>query len=108
MDIDNRAIKREIKRGLGTIGRIKIVAELVKKPNGSFTKYALLLSLRFQSQATLYLLSTMLSSSSRAAVAATKSRATATNVARVTPTHALPSLFSISKTTFSKPKFGGE
>jgi biotin synthase-like enzyme len=42
MDIENRAIKREIDVGLGTIGRIKIMAELAKKPNESFTKYALL------------------------------------------------------------------
>jgi hypothetical protein len=42
MDIDDSAIKREIERGLGTIGRIKIMAELAKKPNESFTKYALL------------------------------------------------------------------
>jgi hypothetical protein len=34
--------KREIEEGLGTIGRIKVMAELAKKPNESLTKYSLL------------------------------------------------------------------
>jgi hypothetical protein len=34
--------KREIEEGLGTIGRIKVMAELAKEPNESFTKYSLL------------------------------------------------------------------
>lgn len=42
MVIDNRETRQKIETGLGTIGRIKIMAELAKKPNGSFTKYALL------------------------------------------------------------------
>ena len=41
MEIDNRAIRLEINRGLGTIGRIKIMAELAKQPKNSFTKYLL-------------------------------------------------------------------
>ncbi|MEM2921094.1 MAG: hypothetical protein QXF26_02115 [Candidatus Bathyarchaeia archaeon] len=34
--------KREIEEGLATIGRIKVLAELAKKPNESLSKYALM------------------------------------------------------------------
>jgi len=38
----NAERKREIEEGLATIGRIKVMAELAKKPNESLTKYAIL------------------------------------------------------------------
>ena len=41
MNLDNRDIKKEINKGIGTIGRIRILAELAKEPNESFTRYAL-------------------------------------------------------------------
>jgi len=34
--------RREIEEGLATIGRIKVLAELAKKPSESYTKYAIL------------------------------------------------------------------
>ena len=37
-----KSVRQEIEKGLGTIGRIRILAELVTKPNSSFTKYALI------------------------------------------------------------------
>ena len=37
-----KSVRQEIEKGLGTIGRIRILAELATKPNSSFTKYALI------------------------------------------------------------------
>ena len=38
---DPSARRKEIAEGLGTIGRIKVVASLAKRPNDALTKYAL-------------------------------------------------------------------
>ena len=41
MNLDNREIKKEVNKGIGTIGIIRILAELAKEPNDSFTRYSL-------------------------------------------------------------------
>jgi hypothetical protein len=48
MSMDDKTLRQEVKEGLGTIGRIKVMAELARKPNEAFTKYALLKSTRLK------------------------------------------------------------
>ncbi len=45
---EKRKFRRVVEEGLGTIGRIKILAELSKKPDESFTKYAILKGTRLK------------------------------------------------------------
>ncbi len=42
MGVDQDAIRREITEALGSVGRFRIIAELAKDPNESFTKYTIL------------------------------------------------------------------
>ena len=42
MSVDQDAVKREIADGIGSIGRIRILAELAKKPNETLTKYSII------------------------------------------------------------------
>ena len=39
--VDHEARRQEISEALGSIGRIRIIAELARKPNNSFSKHAL-------------------------------------------------------------------
>jgi hypothetical protein len=41
MSVDHDNIRREIDEGIGSIGRIRIIAELARDPDKAFTTYAI-------------------------------------------------------------------